>query len=218
MNSGTVKKEKRDETLLRIIMLAESCISRLRESQFPYANGIHAVGDFEVELSRSRGSHEDAEIDFWTKGKKDEQSTRLTGSRRSFILFMKEKRIVFEDYAGLKIVEYLKKKSAYPHFQVEWTGIENKDVAKGTLVFFRIDFSGSDFVNYYYNVKNGSYDIYNPRKLNFSTLGIPKDLTKVTDVLGCPIKMRIDFDARKKEILATSGLEELSLEIFSLTK
>lgn len=218
MNSETNKKEKRDDTLLRIIMLAESCISRLRESQFPYMNGIHTVGGFEVELSRSMSSHEDAEFNFWRKGKKDELSVRLTGSRRSFILFMKGRRIVFEDYAGLKIMEYLEERSAYPHFQIEWTGIESENVARGTLAFFRIDFSGSDFVNYYYKNKDRSYEIYNPGKLNFYKMGLPKDLTKVAHVLGKKIDRHIDFDARKNEILALSGLEELSKEICSLAK
>jgi len=212
-----MEKEEKDGTLSKIILLVEGNISRLRESNLMKKNGIYVLKNFEVQLSNSMCSREGTTFDFWRKGKKDEMSARLIGNQRAFVLFMKGNRIVFEDYAGLRIEEHVKGNLEYPHFQFNWTGVGNEMIAKGVLEFFRVDFSGSDFVNYYYN-RNGSYNIFNPLKHNLYKLGLPKDLTKVQSVLGKPVARKIDFDARKNEIMKMSGLEELCREINEMTK
>lgn len=216
MNLETIDMEERDETLSKIIMLVEAGIIRIGELRIPHKNGIYTIGDFQVEISRSMSHRKNPEFNFWRTGKKNDLYARLTENRRSFVLFMKGKRIVFEDYAGLKITEHIGKGS-YPNFQIEWTGIASDRIKKGTLQFFRTDFSGSEFVNYYYNSSSSGYNPHNNTKKSLTELKLPQDLTKTSNVLDCPIELRIDFDAKKKEILAKSGLEELYREIFALT-
>lgn len=197
----------RDETLSKITLLAEASMSILRKSNLPHKGGVYKLKNFEAELWRQM-------LDFWRKGENDRLSAKFLDDRGSFVLYMGERRIVLEDYAGLKIEEYLNENSEYPHFQSTWTGEETEKIPKGTLTFFRVDFSGSLFVSYDY--RGGSYDIYNPRQANLAKLGLPEDLNQTSSVLGQSIIRRIDFAKRKEEILEISGLEELNREICGL--
>ncbi|MFA6097142.1 MAG: hypothetical protein WC788_05945 [Candidatus Paceibacterota bacterium] len=217
-----MEKKATDDTLLRIAMLVGTCTDKLKESDLPCINGIYALEDFEISLT---SKHPAGAItgkpmfDFWRKRKRRELWTRFDGELNSFVLHKEseEKRIVFEEYIGLRIEEFIKTYPVYPQFRLIWTGIGSKRKAqKGVLVLARINFSNTMIVSYEY--LEGSYHVYNSHDLDLAKLGLPADLGKATIVLGQPIERRIDFDAKKKELLEISGLEELSREINLLTK
>lgn len=217
-----MKKKTTDDILLRIAMLVETCADKLKESDLPCTNGIYALNDFEISLT---SKHPGGAItgmpmfDFWRKGKRKELWTRFDGELNSFVLHKEseEKRIIFEDYIGLRIEEFIKANPVYPQFQLTWTGTEAKRKAqKGVLVLAKVNFSSTMIVSYEY--LEGSYRVYNSHGLDLAKLGLPADLDKALIVLGQPIERKIDFDAKKKELLEISGLEELSREINLLIK
>jgi len=130
-----MKKKATDEILLRIAMLAETCADKLKELDLPCIDGIYALKDFEISLT---SKHPGGAItgrpmfDFWRKGKRNELWTRFDGELNSFILHKEseEKRVVFEDYIGLRIEEFIKAYPVYPQFQLSWTGVGAKRKAQ----------------------------------------------------------------------------------------
>lgn len=210
------QKEKRDVTMMNIALLVEAAIEKLAGSSLPRKNGVFVLENFEVSVKRSQFNREGAEFNFWRKGKKAELTARLTEDGRTFMLFMKERRVLLEDAPILRIEEHVNEKLGYPHFESIWNGEGNEVMAKGVLQFFRVDLSEKLFVNYYY-ARGSRYNADNHTDKELPELGLPRDLNEVSSVLGQPVLKMIDFDAKKKEILDMSELEKLCREINDLT-
>ena len=198
---------KRDKTLERISLLVNGCEKWLEGLQ--NNNGIYTFENFEVELSNGRSG---TIFDFWRKGKKDQESARYISNGSAFVFYTSNKRIALEDSGGLCIEEHTNEDSAYSHFEFRWTGGDLEGVPKGTLMFARVDFSGSSFVSYRYGYRTNDYEIDRAGDENLSKLGLPEDLRKVSKILGMPFEKKINFDKKKEEILKRSGLEKLSQE------
>lgn len=209
--------EKRDETLGVITNLFGQCKEGLQGSSLFPEKGVYDLGRFEVMLTPILFRRGNQTFDFWEKGKKDQKFVRFSEDQRTLIIFEDENKIVFSDYVGLRINEYIKKYPNYPHFEFSWIGELIEGIPKGTLIFARVDLSGSDFVNYSFNFCSAGYNIYNPQNKDLHSLGFPENLEEADEILGVHFEKVIDFDKRKKEILKNSGLEELVQEIKNCT-
>lgn len=144
-----------------------------------------------------------------------------TGLKKSLRLRTKEKAIVISEIdSGLKIKEEIKFFPDYPHFQSEWEWDEKENDLKGILTFFRVDLNESTFVNYYGRnfLWMKYYKVFNPKKIDLSRSKLPKNLGKVSEVLGQSIAMKIDFNKKIKEIMEMSRLEDVSRELDSIKK
>ncbi|MCK5629314.1 MAG: hypothetical protein KAI26_01740 [Nanoarchaeota archaeon] len=214
-------KEPRDKTLTEINNLAGLCKNKIRESSLSLKKGVYQIGEFEVKLTPSLtrcGQSAFDLLDFWKKGKKDQESVGITSSG-SLIIFGREKKtILSDDVGGLQIREHIYQPlNKYPKLEFIWIGELIERIPRGTLSFARVDLSGSDFVNYNYGYNSLKYTIYNPRHKNIYALGLPYHLEETCEILGTPFAKVINFDEKKKEILKGSGLEDLVHEINSCT-
>ncbi len=206
----------RDRMLSRVESLIEANIRSLKKSKLPCENGLYRLKNFEVKIGNSPGS---TEFDFWRIGKEDKLSVGLTNDSRSFVLYEENLRTVLGDFAGLKIEKFVNKRSTYPHFQFSWNGVEDKNIAKGDLKLFRVDLSGRFFVSYCYDfTRKSNYFAENHTDKSLAELGLPEDLNEASIVLGQPIIKKIDFKKEEQKIFEMSRLEELSWEIYNMTK
>ncbi len=103
----------------------------------------------------------------------------------------------------------------YPHFSYKWIGENRNPSEKGKLHWLRVDLAGDTFVKY----EGRDFKAFKRREGQKALLDkMPNKLLGLDELLGTTIPWQIDYEARAREILEKTGLEEFVKAIESNKK
>ena len=203
-----------DKLFTETVNLGRTCIDRLMKSSLPSKKGIYSIGEFEAMLFPL--GNDGPALDFWEKGKRKQKFVRITDL---LIIFRESKneKIILSDFAEIGINKFIGEYPSFPLFEFFWTGNSTGTIPKGRLKYARVDLSGSNFMNYNYDIFSQKYDCFLPKKIYSQNLdlGFPENLEKVNEIFGVSFERVIDFDKEAKAIKKSSGLEGFNQALLS---
>jgi len=182
---------------------AIACLLKLRGPR--YALNFDAI-----EFGRYEAQQTGSGFEFWEKGKKGEKTTRVTESG-NLVISKPSGKLVLATVSSPSIDEYVCDPSGFPIFRFVW-----EDVEGDNLTMLRIDLNSDEYVNY---IKDRSRFIPdNGSKHPLEYYKLPQVLEGNGEVLGTPIKWKINFDEKASEILKESELREFFIEMEKLAE
>ena len=210
------------EMILEVADTVRECQRRLWNSRLPYDEDIYKIDRFVVK-SPFLCDRENREFKFWENGKSDSSRTECSFYKNTFSFLIIGKQgntvITSDVNANLMIHKIIKistdQVDTYPYIRSTWTREERRGVPEETLSSLRFTLNRSTFVQYDY--EDGIYKIMNHKSIPLSSINLPEDLNKVTEIRGVPFEKRIDFDSMTEEIIMKSGVRELSDAISQVT-
>ena len=201
-----------DKLFTETVNLGRTCIGRLMESSLPSKKRIYSIGEFEAMLFPL--GNDGPALDFWEKGKRKQKFVRITDL---LIIFRESKneKIILSD---IGISKFIGEYPSFPLFEFFWNGSSTGTIPKGRLKCARVELSGSNFMDYDYDIFSQKYNnCFIPKKIYSQNLdlGFPENLEKVNEIFGVPFKRMIDFDSEVRAIRKSSGLEGFNQALLS---
>ena len=205
------------EEMIEVAKLVKDCQRRLWNSRLSQNGGIYKFGEFVVKSPFLCSGRKSNVFKFWKKGDSDNFcESNIYKNGFSFFVIGEQGKIVVTNNPNLIIRKFVKIcANQYPYVDFTWTREERRGVPEKTLSSLRFTLNRFTFVQYDY--EDGVYKIMNHKGIPFSSINLPEDLNKVTEIRGVPFEKRIDFDSMTEEIIMKSGVRELSDAISQVT-